>query len=130
MPPEIKPGSPSDWLRHAKSDLALAKINAPADVLPDELCFHAQQAAEKAIKAILVQHHIPIIKTHNIGVLIELLPDTVPFPEKLLGASVLTDYAVSGRYPGDVEPVSSDEYKDAIKLAGSVVSWAESIVNG
>ena len=46
MPPEISaPGSPADWLRHAYSDLALARIVPVPQILLEQLCFHAQQAA-------------------------------------------------------------------------------------
>ena len=48
-PPEA--GTPRDWLRHARSDLSLARIPLPENVLLETLCFHAQQAAEKSIKA-------------------------------------------------------------------------------
>jgi len=55
MPPEVyAPGSPADWLRHAYSDLALASTMPLPQILLEQLCFHAQQAAEKALKAILV----------------------------------------------------------------------------
>lgn len=48
MPPEVyAPGSPADWLRYAYSDLALAGITPLPQVLLEQLCFHAQQAAEK-----------------------------------------------------------------------------------
>jgi HEPN domain-containing protein len=60
MPPEDSaPGSALDWLRHAKSDLALARLQPSPDVLLAQLCLHAQQAAEKALKAILVSRGIP-----------------------------------------------------------------------
>ena len=53
MPPEdIMPGSPSDWLRHACSDLELARVARTPKILLEGLCFHAQQAAEKALKAL------------------------------------------------------------------------------
>lgn len=52
MPPESRdPGSASDWLRRARSDLAVARAPLPVDALYEDLCFHAQ-AAEKAIKAV------------------------------------------------------------------------------
>ncbi len=55
MPPEGRlPGSPADWLRHAHSDLELARVGRATKVLLEGLCFHAQQAAEKALKAVLV----------------------------------------------------------------------------
>ena len=37
------PGSPIDWLRHAQSDLNLARISPPEGVLLEGLCFHAEQ---------------------------------------------------------------------------------------
>lgn len=43
--PEI--GSPEEWLRHAQSDLNLARLaNGRADILPEQVCFHAQQAPD------------------------------------------------------------------------------------
>ena len=53
MPPEKHPsGSPEDWLRYAHSDLELARVPPPPKVLFEGLCFHAQQAAEKSLKAV------------------------------------------------------------------------------
>ncbi len=63
-PEEVEPGSPADWLRHAPSDLELARIARPPEVLLEALCFHAQQAAEKALKAVLIAHRIPFPKTY------------------------------------------------------------------
>ena len=50
------PGSAGEWLRRARSDLVLARIDLPEDGLYEDLCFHTQQAAEKSLKAIY-QHH-------------------------------------------------------------------------
>lgn len=44
-------GSPDDWLEHAASDLKVARL-AHEEILSEHVCFHAQQAAEKAIKAV------------------------------------------------------------------------------
>ncbi|MBC8234752.1 HEPN domain-containing protein [bacterium] len=46
------PGSPLDWLARAKGNLALAKQPKPKEAFWEDLCFQAQQAAEKAIKAV------------------------------------------------------------------------------
>lgn len=48
-------GSPSMWLAYARSDLALARVGPGAEVLAEALSFHAQQAAEKGLKAVLVR---------------------------------------------------------------------------
>ena len=45
---KFPPGSPQEWLDHAISDLALARLGLEAnEVLPEQVCFHAQQAVEK-----------------------------------------------------------------------------------
>jgi HEPN domain-containing protein len=46
------PGSAADWLSRAKGDPAIAKAPLPEGALLEDLCFHAQQAAEKALKAV------------------------------------------------------------------------------
>jgi len=43
------PVAPDDWLKHAASDLKLGNLGRDQDVLPEQLCFHAQQATEKAL---------------------------------------------------------------------------------
>ena len=45
------PGSPEDWLARAEGNLAIASAPLPEGAFYEDLCFHAQQAAEKALKA-------------------------------------------------------------------------------
>ncbi len=53
MPQDRHPSSSSqDWLARAKGDLALALAPLPEGAFYEDLCFHAQQAAEKAVKAV------------------------------------------------------------------------------
>lgn len=50
----LPPNVPQIWLDHATSDLALVRLGLGSkDVLPEQICFHAQQAVEKALKAVL-----------------------------------------------------------------------------
>ena len=121
-------GSPADWLRYARSDLELARVTRPDEVLFEGLCFHAQQAAEKALKAVLIAKGVPPPKTHNIRTLLDLLPQEVIAPQEIEDAASLTDYAVTSRYPGDFEFVDEEEYKETVRLAETVVLWAERIV--
>jgi HEPN domain-containing protein len=121
------PGDPADWIRHALSDLSLAKIEKPDDVLWEELCFHAQQAAGKALKAVLIMNNIGFQKTHSIRMLIDLLPDSLSIPETVEESAVLTDYAVLIRYPAEAEPVEQEEYQKAVELAEQVVLWAQNL---
>ena len=38
----------------------------------------------------------------------------------------MTDYAVEARYPGTSEPVTEEDFKEALRIAEEVVKWAES----
>ncbi len=124
----INPGTVQDWLRHARSDLALASISRPDEVLWEGLCFHAQQAIEKSIKGVLLSYNVPFPKTHNIRTLIDLLPEELPLPENIQYSASLTEYAVTTRYPSVLEPIDEDEYQEAVQLAQIVLSWAEQVI--
>ena len=105
MPPEeIEAGEPGDWLRHARSDLELARTPRSSKILLEDLCFHAQQAAEKALKAVLIFRSVPFLRTHNIRILMDLLPEGLNFPGEAEGAPILTDYAVFYPRPPDRAP--------------------------
>jgi len=123
MPHE--PGSPQAWLSHARSDLALARLPATGDVLREALCFHAQQAVEKSIKAVLIQAGIPFPRAHTIERLVDLLPPATPRTPELLASAQLTAYATTFRYPGEEEPVSEEDHRQALRLAEAVLAWAE-----
>jgi HEPN domain-containing protein len=60
------PGSPSDWLARARGNLALARQAKPEDAFWEDLCFQAQQAAEKAIKAVYQHLELHFHYTHDI----------------------------------------------------------------
>jgi HEPN domain-containing protein len=67
------PGSPSEWLSHARSDLRLAGLAiSDEQVRREQLCFHAQQAGEKAIKAVLLAKAIEFPLTHDMEQLLEI----------------------------------------------------------
>ncbi len=124
MPREtILPGSFHDWIRHAKSDLDLSDIEKPECVLWENLCFHAQQAAEKSLKALLIFKNIEIPRTHNLRILLDLIPADMNVPEDVEDAAILSDYAVTSRYPGDYPAVTQTEYEEAIQLAKTVYEW-------
>ena len=125
---KAQPGSAADWLRRARSDLALACLPLPAHVLYNDLCFHAQQAVEKSIKAVLIHHGIEPRKTHDIAHLLALLPANAPPPPAAEDMASLTSYAVMLKYPGDYEDVTEEDYREAVRIATSVYAWAERIV--
>ncbi len=119
------PDSPHAWLHRARSDLALGRAGlATSGVLLEDVCFHAQQGAEKALKALFVAHSIDFPRTHSIGVLLDLLKrDGVEVPETVDESFSLTQYAVATRYPGVWEPVGGDEAHAALEITAHVLDW-------
>jgi HEPN domain-containing protein len=119
--------SPQTWLLQAQSDLNLARgARQIEDVLPEHLAFHAQQCAEKAIKAVLLSRNMQFLPTHNIQALIDLCEKGgLAIPEILEESVELTPYAVEGRYLELAEPVSESDANHAIELAAEVLKWAE-----
>ena len=131
MQPSSAPGSPSDWLRHARSDLAVAEQAASAAILYETLCYHAQQAAEKSLKAVLVHIGVEFPYTHNIARLITALQQAgADWPSDLDEAAELTEYAVWSRYPGAAAPLTEADLRQAVAVAACVLEWAEKIVLG
>lgn len=121
-------GSPQDWLRYARSDLALARSRKQRTMLYEHLCFHAQQVAEKALKAVLVAHGIGFPKTHDLAFLMDALPSRLKVPPSLIVLPSLNRYAVQQRYPGEAAPVTSQDRKRAVQLAEEALDWAEHII--
>jgi HEPN domain-containing protein len=101
----------SAWLRKADHDLLNIENNLAAKDIPwDTVCFHAQQAAEKLLKAFLVHHGHDLAKTHD---LVALLTQCVEHETGLRGLEgdcrLLTSYGVAARYPDDLfEPGEAD----------------------
>jgi HEPN domain-containing protein len=116
----------ADWLGRARADLAVAQLTDDQRITPEILAFHAQQAAEKALKTPLVQRQVEFPHTHVIGVLLNLC-QTAGYEdtETLTEAASLTRYAVATRYPGSEEPVDRQEAREAAALAGRVLAWVE-----
>jgi len=120
-------GTPHDWLRRAKSNLIRAKQPKPEEVLWEDLCFDTQQAAEKALKAVLLARGIPFRFVHDIAELLTLLENQgVILSEEIKASAELTDYSVESRYPGPFEPVTEEEFNGALKIAETVVVCADS----
>ena len=86
------------------------------------LCFHAQQAVEKSLKGLLLFLGIDFSLTHNLQLLISLLPDELQALPVFKEAVNLTPYAVMTRYPGEIEMVSKEQYQESIRIASAVVT--------
>jgi HEPN domain-containing protein len=114
-----------------QDELALEKlISDPA--LPDEIiCFHAQQAIEKTLKAVLTNSAIYYGRTHNLGVLLDLLrTNGFSFPGEFEEIRRLTPFAVDFRYE-DMPLVLREPFDRfwARECVRKVRAWAESALH-
>ena len=124
MPPEdARLDDVRAWMSMASLDLRAAayELRAPDEALWGDVMFHAQQAAEKAMKAFLAWHDLPFRKTHNLeelghacvavdSTLREVIDEAVP----------LTEFAWRFRYPGEpLEPLP-EEAQAAFDVARAV----------
>lgn len=112
------------WLLKAENDLKTARTMLTTDPpVTDVVCFHAQQCAEKALKAFLVLAEIHIEKTHYLPRLVELCSNVDPSFQQLEDtAAELTDYAVAGRYPDEWREIPVGEAREATRKAENVMA--------
>jgi HEPN domain-containing protein len=110
------------WIEIAEEDLRLAKhaFSLESNIPYRLICYHAQQCAEKYLKAFLVYHLIDFPYTHSIDVLIKLCKEKEDFSDKLQDASQLTNYAIAMRYPGDYSKLKKEDSVKAVELAEKV----------
>ncbi|MFA6598767.1 MAG: HEPN domain-containing protein [Ignavibacteriaceae bacterium] len=109
------------WINYAEEDLRLAKHSLTLESgCPFRLtAYHAQQCAEKYLKALLVFHQIDFPYTHSITRLLEICSGIINTNE-LTEAEILTPFAITTRYPGEDEEVTKEEALDAIRIADLV----------
>ena len=111
----------TEWVTKAEGDLATARRELRVRTAPnyDAVCFHAQQCAEKYLKALLQEAAIPFGKTHNLSLLLDLLEDRYPALALIRPTlAILGAYAVEYRYPG--ESADKDVARQAVKMAEEV----------
>ena len=105
------------WLDYANNDLGVAKFlfenYSPKPI--EIICYHCQQAAEKALKSVLIAKQERITKTHN---LLELGRECVDIEKQELLSAIgrLNPYSVQVRYPNNIE-LTEAEAEQAIKDA-------------
>ncbi|MDX8404562.1 MAG: HEPN domain-containing protein [Mariprofundus sp.] len=111
----------------ARDCIALRVLAADNSTADETIGFHAQQAVEKCLKAVLIAHAIEFRKTHALDELIDLLKKhDLPLPPDADELDMLTPYAVLLRYDFDVCESLSRE--DVIALVRKVYAWTESLI--
>jgi HEPN domain-containing protein len=127
MPRErFEPDDPREWVARARGNIVIARNLVPGVELED-LCFNAQQAAEKALKAVLLKLGVDFPYTHDLGRLLTLITrERGAASADVADAHELTRYAVIARYPlPPDEVISQEHYERALEIAEAVVRWAE-----
>lgn len=92
-----------NWLFRADEDIAVINnlVKSGTELYTSTICFHAQQAAEKFLKAFLVYHDVDFPKTHDIDFLL-LECQKIDKETFEIDINSLTDFGVSVRYPDDI----------------------------
>ena len=110
------------WVEKAEEDLRTAEHTL---ILEDDcpygtVCFHAQQCAEKYLKALLVLHSVLFPKIHDLLELLPLVPKTIALSLEPADVATVNRYAIEGRYPGEWEPITREDAEAAVELARKV----------
>lgn len=108
----------SRWLIYAEEDLRVTDwLLAQPEFTPRYTCWHSQQAAEKALKALLLLETGGYRPTHDLHDLADLLPE--PLAERIPrpGLSLLTQLYIESRYPGRYAEPTSTEATTAMMTA-------------
>jgi HEPN domain-containing protein len=127
----MPPDRPEVLLRKASQDrLALEKLIDDPEIEDDLLGFHAQQAAEKILKALLAARGVDYPKTHNLRVLIELLAaEDIRLPAKLAEIDRLTQFGTTFRYD-TTSSIDATERALWLEWIHALRSFAEPLIRG
>ena len=120
------------WLAKAANDMLNIENNVSADNIPwDTVCFHAQQAAEKTIKAFLAFHSLSITRTHDLVALLSQAAEINPELGQLrVSCQKLNYYAVSSRYPDDLFEPDESEGREMVKISQEIQTTIQEVLQG
>jgi HEPN domain-containing protein len=108
-------GESKRWLQFAVEDLQMAEL-AMQEEIYNQVCFHSQQCAEKAIKGLLMLQRKRSPRTHSLG---DLLPLLAPNPfTASLNIQLLDRFYIPTRYPDALPgslPDSMPNREDAVE---------------
>jgi len=119
-----------EWLARSDEDLRVAQLLLAAT--PPHLgtaAYHAQQAAEKALKAFLAAHGLPFRPTHDLVDLRRQCERVDPRFAQFSGvAQLLTPYATRFRYPGGPLHPAQAEAEQAHQDADHIVRFVRQLI--
>ncbi len=117
------------WIAKAIEDEGVAQEILDAKSFPAPACFHAQQMAEKLLKALLVLVGDEYPKTHDLLLLAVHVQRSIPSVKRLRkDLRILNRYYVETRYPGDFPEFTFEEAVAALEAARRVNDFAHAVV--
>ena len=110
------------WLKYAQEDLDAANVILQYPTIAHRhACWLAQQSAEKAIKGALIYLQIDFRRTHDLDVLLNLLPADWDVRRRFPDLAELTEWAVESRYPGEWQEANEYDAEQAFQQAREVL---------
>ena len=119
-----------NWLFRAIEDIAVIENLSDTNIefYTSTICFHAQQAVEKFLKAFLIYHDIDFPKTHDLDYLIlECRKIDNNFID--IDLKSLSDFGVSIRYPDDFYVPGVNETREYIEISKEIQSRIEKLIS-
>jgi HEPN domain-containing protein len=113
------------WLQFAKEDLETAELLLRESRPPRLVAFHAEQAAEKALKAAIVASGGEVVRTHDLNELRLLIPTTYDIAETDADLALLSQLAVEPRYPDTAAAITDSIAEKGVDDARTLVGAAE-----
>lgn len=122
----------AQWVEKAEHDLRNAEhtLTLGEDCPYDTVCFHAQQCAEKYLKALLTFFGIGFPKSHDLTELRALLPEEARGGFDVTDLAELTPHAIEARYPGPWETQTREDALRAATAARRVRGVARGLLPG
>ena len=114
-----------EWLKRAYSSLELAKFSSNENIYYEDLCYQAQQSAEKGLKSLLIFYGVEPEKTHSLFILLQDLEKYTELNDNIKDVLKLYNFAVQTKYPGDYFAIEKEEYEDSIIIAEKCLEWVE-----
>ncbi len=121
------------WFDLAEEDYGVAEhLFRTYSPQPYEIiCYHCQQAAEKAIKAVIIAYGAQggLPKLHDLSFLLDQIKNMVDIDEKIYDyADQLTPYGIAARYPNEMF-LEEHHAAEALNMAKKIIEWSETITN-
>jgi len=123
-----------DWMRQAEADLRHSKNSLSAGDY-EWACFSAQQAAEKAVKALFQKLHQDAWG-HSVSILLGSIPQEINVPQEIIdNAKILDKHYIPARYPNGFESGAPTDYytrgeaETAVEIAGEIIEFCKNHLN-